>query len=1130
MTASVRLLDCTLPRPRPAFRPPGPGFGRRGRVPAHGTEPVAGGRSRRPRQLGAGGLPRLRSGHGAAHVRDGDGEGHPHLHPQPRPSRASRARLRPRRTQGLRRLHEPARVVAGRPHPSARAPPDERRGGGSRGLGGRRGLARGVLHLLPLHRGSFGPGPRPRPRPPPRVTLAASRLGRPLSPLGTLPWLHVKMVPAAVGPRPRGTRPAPRAIPRRLRLGGRVDGPRVRRLLPDRLRSPDAARPLRRQDAEAGAQRHAVCVDPGHASRRVLRPPASRTGISRRHSRASPLAASDGRDRSGFPSPASCSPSSPHSSPGAFGGPASARRPDSSCRSSRSSPWGLRCSSRGAGASPGGRPALLGFRPRSRRLHEPRARRRPAWSTGGTSRRASGRPCEGTVRARSLPSPPGPTFGPRLAGGLGRCWPSLWACCFSTPSRYACDVWIGSSGACSSRSASSWRGASALELLRYAARRGALSDLGGRHVRRGVEPGGRSLLCSSSCLGCCLRGYGSSLRLRSRRRAGAFERNTSRRGERKPTMPVTLGLDYGTNSVRALLVRTENGEELGTAVVDYPSGQQGVLLDPRDPQPRPPASRATTSSSLEREREAAPSPRRRRRIPRSTRPPSSASASTPPARARSRWTQTNVPAGASSERFEENLDAQCWLWKDHTGSRGGRPHHRARRAAPPALSRQVRQHLFLRVVLEQDLALPATWRPRSSTPPSLGRAVPTGCRRCSPASPIRRKVKRGVCAAGHKALYCRGLGRPARQGVPRPARPEARRPARPALRRRPTTRPTTAGTLCPEWAEKLGLPAGIPIAIGEFDVHYGAIGCGVDEGTLVKVIGTSTCDCARRVAPTRRCADIPGICGIVKGAILPGYYGIEAGQSAVGDIFKWWVEVRLRGRRLAPRAAHRRGRRPASPARAACSPSTGTTATAPSSSTSASPACCSARRSTRRGPRSTAPSSRPPRSAPAPSSSASRSTACPSKRIVCAGGIAEKNPLLMQIYADVTGRRDADRALLPGLRARLRRRGGRRRRCRSRAAMPTTPRPRRPWRGSRAETYAPIATNKAVYDQLFALYAELHDAFGGVRAGRSRLADEEAPRHPGGERVSRTTPSARSAAGPTGSCPPPASWTSRSAT
>jgi L-ribulokinase len=103
-----------------------------------------------------------------------------------------------------------------------------------------------------------------------------------------------------------------------------------------------------------------------------------------------------------------------------------------------------------------------------------------------------------------------------------------------------------------------------------------------------------------------------------------------------------------------------------------------------------------------------------------------------------------------------------------------------------------------------------------------------------------------------------------------------------------------AGELCGEWSKRLGLPEGIAIAMGEFDVHYGAIGAGVDEGTLVKVIGTSTCDCGV-VKANKEIADIPGICGIVKGAILPGYYGIEAGQSAVGDIFAWFVNHVCKG-------------------------------------------------------------------------------------------------------------------------------------------------------------------------------------------------------------------------------------------
>jgi L-ribulokinase len=99
-----------------------------------------------------------------------------------------------------------------------------------------------------------------------------------------------------------------------------------------------------------------------------------------------------------------------------------------------------------------------------------------------------------------------------------------------------------------------------------------------------------------------------------------------------------------------------------------------------------------------------------------------------------------------------------------------------------------------------------------------------------------------------------------------------------------------AGTLTEEWAAKTGLPAGLPVAVGAFDAHLGAVGSGVAPGKLVKIIGTSTCDVA--VWPSGQpLADIPGVCGIVDGSVLPGYYGLEAGQSAVGDIFNWFVNT-----------------------------------------------------------------------------------------------------------------------------------------------------------------------------------------------------------------------------------------------
>jgi L-ribulokinase len=96
------------------------------------------------------------------------------------------------------------------------------------------------------------------------------------------------------------------------------------------------------------------------------------------------------------------------------------------------------------------------------------------------------------------------------------------------------------------------------------------------------------------------------------------------------------------------------------------------------------------------------------------------------------------------------------------------------------------------------------------------------------------------------------------------------------------------GGLTAAWARRTGLPEGIPVAVGAFDAHLGAVGAGVAPGTLVKIIGTSTCDIA--VAPSATPpADVPGLCGIVPGSVLPDCYGLEAGQSAVGDIFNWFV-------------------------------------------------------------------------------------------------------------------------------------------------------------------------------------------------------------------------------------------------
>ncbi len=142
------------------------------------------------------------------------------------------------------------------------------------------------------------------------------------------------------------------------------------------------------------------------------------------------------------------------------------------------------------------------------------------------------------------------------------------------------------------------------------------------------------------------------------------------------------------------------------------------------------------------------------------------------------------------------------------------------------------------------------------------------------------QAPRSVCAMGHKWMWNESLG-----GLPPEEFLTAVDPllagVRAKLQGRYATSDVIAGRLTPEWAAKLGLPAGIPIPVGAFDAHWDAIGAGVREGDVVNVVGTSTCIMA--ISPEVRL--IPGVCGVVRGSIHPKMTGIEAGLSATGDIF-----------------------------------------------------------------------------------------------------------------------------------------------------------------------------------------------------------------------------------------------------
>ncbi len=532
-------------------------------------------------------------------------------------------------------------------------------------------------------------------------------------------------------------------------------------------------------------------------------------------------------------------------------------------------------------------------------------------------------------------------------------------------------------------------------------------------------------------------------------------------------MPYTIGLDYGTNSARALVVDCADGCEIGTAVVDYPSGNQGILLKSSDhhlarqnPADYVFALEKATLLALEAARAAEPKFSNDQVVGIGM----DGTGSSPlPVDA------TNSPL-ASDPEFSENLNAQCWLWKDHTSiPEAGAITEIAAKLRPQYLAKiggtYSSEWFWAKIwhCLKVDPAVfdaAYSWVELADFIPALLAGV---------TDPLA--IRRGVCMAGHKALYAEDWG-----GLPDKDFLTALDPKLAPLRDRLFTEAhdasAIAGNLCPAWAEKLGLTAGIPIAIGEMDVHYGAIGCGVDEGTLVKVIGTSTCDCAV-VSAEKTVADIPGICGIVKGAILPGYFGVEAGQSAVGDIFKWFVEgvlgdASLHGKLTDEAAAMK----PGQSGLLALDWNNGNRTILVDQSltglllgqtlyTTQAEIYRALIEGTAFGARAIV--------------DRIREYGVPVGRIVCSGGIAEKNALLMQIYADVTGceirvsRSSQSCALGSAIGAAV-----------VAGAHPDFKTAQATMTGLKEISYKPIAENQAVYQQLYTLYRELHDSFGGV--------------------------------------------------
>lgn len=344
----------------------------------------------------------------------------------------------------------------------------------------------------------------------------------------------------------------------------------------------------------------------------------------------------------------------------------------------------------------------------------------------------------------------------------------------------------------------------------------------------------------------------------------------------------TIGLDYGTNSVRALIVNAANGREVASAVWNYEHGTKGVILgrDPNLARQHPAdyvkGAEVTIKQALAEAKKAVKgfTPDQVVGLGVDT----TGSTPIPVDRA-------GRPLGLQ-KKFDKNPAAMAWLWKDHTSvGEAAEITQLAKEMRPQYLAKcggTYSSEWFFSKILNCLRTSPAVfnaahmWVECADWIPAMltGTEAPDQLTIC-------------VCAAGHKAMFNEDWG-----GYPDAEFLGKLDPKLAQLRER--LRPKAGaidqkvGGLTPEWAKRTGLQAGIPVAVGAFDAHLGGVGSGIAPGALVKIIGTSTCD--MMVVPVgQKLADIPGLCGIVKGSILPGYFGLEAGQSAVGDIFNWFA-------------------------------------------------------------------------------------------------------------------------------------------------------------------------------------------------------------------------------------------------
>jgi len=345
-----------------------------------------------------------------------------------------------------------------------------------------------------------------------------------------------------------------------------------------------------------------------------------------------------------------------------------------------------------------------------------------------------------------------------------------------------------------------------------------------------------------------------------------------------------IGIDYGTDSVRTLIIDAADGTEVSTAVEYYPRWGKGLYCDPASNRFRqhPLDYLEGLEHTVRAAVAAAPAgvAERIRGISVDT------TGSTPVAVDSAGTPLALIPG------FEEEPDAMFVLWKDHTAVDEAGEINRVAKSWGGTDYTKYEGGVYSSEWFWAKLLHILRTNPR------VRQAAFSWVEHCDwipgvlTGNTNPHSLKRSRCAAGHKAMWHENFS-----GLPSEEFLITLDPMLAGLRARLYTETHTsdvvAGTLTREWAARLGLPPEVRVGVGAFDAHMGAIGGEIRPYVLTKIMGTSTCDMI--VVPNEEMGQklIRGICGQVDGSIIPGMLGMEAGQSAFGDVYAWFKDVLL---------------------------------------------------------------------------------------------------------------------------------------------------------------------------------------------------------------------------------------------